>query len=244
MKRPDQWPNVPFAAFVDTVGPAITEAFLNPLQQGFQDISGALYGVSATIISDEFNELSYAAGKVGQFDIVTSTNTTINSHLPFGLGQNGIWRISATATALMAWTALDAANWIEGFDFLFSGKVRIDARAELDVVAAPGFEIGLRDVVVPSLATFAAGSDSLNWFVYLDAVAYDTGIPVVNGRFYELQLARINGTAYAFIDGVLVVTAAYTTALQAVFRSMLIRSPGATIGNGFYVDYHRVWLQR
>lgn len=244
MERPDNWPNVPYAAYVDGVGPAVDEAFLNPLQQGFQDIAGGLYQRSATILCDEFNERTYATGKLGQLDEISAVNTSIALATPLGVAQHGIWHVTATATAGMGVVYSDADNWLGEFDFTFSGKVAIDARAELDTVATPGFAIGLVDLVIPSRAYFAAGSDSNNWFVYLDLVAYDTGVPVVDGQFYELQLCRIGATAYAFIDGVLVVTATYSTDLRNLQRTLQIDSPGATMGNGFYVDYHRVWLQR
>jgi hypothetical protein len=244
MNRPDQWPNVPYAAFIDNVGPAIVEAFLNPLQQGLQDIAGGLYQRSATILSDDFSELTYTTNKFGLLDIIAATNATLTPAPPLGIAQHGLWHVRATATANFIFLALDAESWLGTFDFTFSGKVRIDAKAELDTASTPGFAIGLRDQVIPSRAYFAAGSDGANWILYLDLVAYDTGVPVVDGTFYELQLCRINETAYAFIDGVLVVTASYPTDLQNLRRIISITAPMATAGNGFYVDYHRVWYQR
>lgn len=244
MERPDQWPNVPYATFVDTIGPAINSEFLNKLQRGFQDTAGGLYQRSATILTDEFSEITYATNKFGLFDIIAATNTTLTPDSPLGISQHGVWHVRATATANFIFLALDAEAWIGTFDFTFSGKVRIDARAELDTAATPGFSIGMRDQIVPSLAYFAAGSDTANWILFLDLVAYDTGVPVVDGVFYELQLCRINETAYAFIDGVLVVTASYTTDLRNLRRVVSITAPGATAGNGFYIDYHRIWYQR
>ena len=44
MKRPDQYPNRPYAAYADGVGPTIDEGFLNPTQEGLADLIGMTFG--------------------------------------------------------------------------------------------------------------------------------------------------------------------------------------------------------
>jgi hypothetical protein len=246
MERLDQYPTVPYAAFVDSIGPAVTSDFLNRGQRGFQDILGALWGRSATLLTDEFNQRTYPAGTIGSFEIVAPTaNITTAPALPTAINQHGIWHVFATATAAAQFIALDAPSWLGTLDFAFSEMVSIDKRSDLETLLNGGFQIGIYDQAAPSSAQFAAGNDSPNWQLYINAATLiDTGIPVVDGVWYSLQACRIAGTIYAFINGTLVVTNAFPADMTSVVREMIMNSSALTINNGFYVDYHRTWYQR
>lgn len=247
MRRPDQWPNVPYAAFIDAVGPSVNSDFLNTLQEGMTDLIGALWGRSATLLADEFEELTYpVVGKRGRFDEITVVNAQSVNAPPLSFGDHGLLRMAALAAAPALYTLEDALSWIDTFDFAFSGKALVTTRAALNTAGAEGFLIGIRNppAALGLEANFRAGSDLANWQVVLRSTMIDTGVPVVDGRFYRFQIARKAGTAYAFIDGMLVATLAFPDILPGVIRQIKTIIPGAAPLDGFYVDYHRVWIQR
>jgi len=246
VRRPDQWYNVPYASFVDGIGPSVNSEFLNGLQEGLADLVGATFGRSATLITDEFEELSWPAGRAGKFSVAINLNGTHATTPPLGVGDHGLLKASAVATSAFNYTLNDAPSWLGTFDFAFSGKALVEDRASLASIGASGFLIGLRNppAALALEASFVAGSDNANWQVLVGAVLIDTGIPVVNGAFRRFQLCRKNGTIYAFIDGVLVATAAFPNAFTNLIREIRISAPSATAGQGFVADYHRVWYQR
>lgn len=243
MKRPNQYPNVPFAAFVDTVGPSISAPFLNPTQEGLADLIGMTFGRSATCVADEFTTLVYHTTAREKFETWIAVNANSTWRVPTALGQHGVLGVFAVAAGAMQHLLQDAQYWIGTLNFTVSLRVAIDARAELDILANLGWFGGLRDTA-PSDVLFVAGNDSLNWHTQIGALLTDTGVPIVDGRFYDLQIARENGTAYAYIDGALVVTQVYGDNLTQANRQLGITSPAATINKGYAVDYHRLFIQR
>lgn len=243
MKRPDQYPNRPYAAYADGVGPTIGEGFLNPTQEGLADLIGMTFGRSATFVGDEFTTLRYYSAAREKFDTWINTNSDSGPRVPTGNGQHGILGVHAVVAGAMTHLLQDAMNWIGTFDFTVSIRAAVDARAELDTLAALGWFGGLRDTA-PSDVLFVAGNDSPNFHTRIGAVLTDTGVPIVDGRFYDLQIVRVSGTVTAYIDGVLVVTQALGASLQQTNRQLGITCPAATINNGYAVDYHRLYIQR
>jgi hypothetical protein len=163
--------------------------------------------------------------------------------VPTAVGQHGVLGVFAVAAGAMQHLLQDAQYGIGTFDLTVSMRVAIDARAELDILANLGWFGGLRDTA-PSDVLFVAGNDSPNWQVKIGAVLSNTGVPIVDGRFYDLQISRENGTAYAYIDGALVVTQVYGDNLTQTNRQLGITSPAASANKGYAVDYHRLYLQR
>jgi len=245
METPDRYPNVPYAAFVDSVGPAINAEFLNLTEEGLQDIIGGLWGRSAALLRDEYTERSYPAGKFGTFEVITATNVNKFQAAPGAPGVMGEWGVSCAVPGVSTWLAIDNENYIDTFDFTLSIKVRVDAHAELDVAAVPGFGIGLTDLtVLADMVKFVAGSNLVNWQVNLNGVLFDTGIPVVDGQYYELQIARKNGAITAYIDGVVVFTGPYATSLVDTCRIQQMNLAAGTTGNGYQIDYFHAILMR
>lgn len=244
MKRPSQFPNVPYATFIDGVGPSIAAPYLNPSQEGLADLIGMTFGRSGTYVADEFTTLVYHTSAREKFETWIAVNANSNWRVPTAVGQHGVLGVFAVAAGAMQHLLQDAQYGIGTFDLTVSMRVAIDARAELDILANLGWFGGLRDVALPSDILFVAGNDSANWHTQIGAVLTNTGVPIVDGRFYDLQISRENGTAYAYIDGALVVTQVYGDNLTQTNRQLGITCPAATINKGYAVDYHRLYLQR
>jgi len=248
MQRPDQFPTVPYATFIDAVGPSINSDFLNRLQEGFTDVIGALFGKSATLIADEFTTLAFPLTSAGLFELVANVNGGHAAGAPVGPGDHGILQAAAAAAgpAPFQYRFEDAPSDLGTFDFTFSGKAAVTSRAVLNSAGADGFVIGLRNppAALGLEAVFVAGSDKANWQALLKSTMVDTGVPVVDGRMYRFQISRISGTAYAFIDGLLVATVAFPDPLPGLIRQIKIDAPTATMGDGYLVDYHRALYSR
>lgn len=245
METPDQFPTVPYASFTDLVGPVINSEFLNRIQEGFQDVIGALWGRSAALLRDEYIEKTYAAGKFGSFDIDISSNVTVARFTPNVAGVMGAWGVTATAPGAVAWIASDNDNYIGNFDFTVALKVRVNKRAELDAVAIPGYGEGLKDNFAGATnCLLVAGGDVPNWHIMLDGVVSDLGVPVVDNRWYEGQICRKNGTLTVYMDGTLCFTGPYATVLTQTSRYQQLTMPAATLGNGYQIDYFHAILMR
>ncbi len=246
MKRPDQYPNRPYAAYVNGGAPSIDEGFLNPTQEGLADLIGMTFGRSATFVGDEFTTLRYYSAAREKFDTWINTNSDSGPRVPTGSGQHGILGVYAVVAGPMTHLLQDAMCHVGTFDFTVSMRAAIDTKAELDTLAALGWFGGLRDggAFPPSDAMFVAGNDSPNWQVKIGAVLSNTGVPIVDGRFYDLQIARISLTAYVYIDGALVGTQAYPDNLLNVNRQLQFTSPAMPINKGYAVDYFRLGIMR
>jgi len=246
MKQPSQYPNVPVNNYVDAVGPSVKAEFLNPTQEGLADLIGMMFGRSATCVADEFTELTYPAGIRGKLSVWAAVNAQSGWRVPTAQGQHGLLGMTAIAAGPMS-CILQEANWgIGTFDFTVSLRICIDDRASLDVVATPGWRGGLYDDTGGPIkgAVFIAGNDKANWQTSIGGVLTDTGVPIVDGRYYDLQISRIAQTAYAYIDGALLVTQAYPDNLLAAQRYLEIASPNMPINTGFAADYIRLAVMR
>lgn len=244
MKRPSEYPNTPYAAYVDGIGPAVDAPFLNLTEEGLADLIGSLWGRSATCVADEFTEVNYFTSGRGKFAPTISINAASNWRVPTGANQHGILGVYAFAAGAATHLLQDALYGVGTVDFTVSMRICLDDRANLDTLANLGWFGGLRDAVIPSDVLFVAGNDSPNWHVRIGAVLTDSLVPIVDGRFYDLQIARINQTAYAYIDGALVLTQAYPDNLLNVNRQMQFTSPAMPINKGYAVDYHRLGIKR
>lgn len=245
MQTPDQYPTVPYAAYMDGVGPVVNEEFLNRTQEGFQDIIGGLWGRSAALLRDEYTEKTYPAGKFGTFDIDISSNVTVGRFTPNSAGVMGAWSVTATAPGAVAWIASDNDNYLGGFDFTVSLKVRVNSRAQLDAIAIPGYGEGIKDnFAAATNCLLSAGGDQPNWHIMVDGVLSDLGVPVVDNQWYEAQICRKDGSLTVYMDGVLCFTGPYVTVLTQTSRYQQLSMPAATLGNGYQIDYFHAILMR
>mgnify|MGYP000069417897 CR=1 FL=1 len=145
MKRPSEYPNVPYAAFVDGVGPSVDQNYLNGTEEGLADVIGSLWGRSATIVSDEFTELVYPTSARGLLNSWITTNSNSNWRVPIGANQHGILGVFAVAAGAATHLLQDASYGIGTVDFTVSMRTALDDRASLDTLAALGWFGGLRD---------------------------------------------------------------------------------------------------
>lgn len=246
MKTPISYPFVRDATFISGVGPSIAALFLNTSQDGLADLYGALLGRSATLELDDFSEISGPMGKLGSLDVNANVNGAgtmrIGSVAPVAAGEHGIWQVIANLAASFNFSAVGHTSHIGPFDFVCSSRVVITSHASLDTVANRGFQIGIFSFGAPVL--FVAGNNLANWQLIVAATVVDTGVPVVAGRFTDLQLARLSGNVTAYIDGALVGTVAHNVVMNSCQRVVGVKSPGANVGEGFGIDYLKAWYQR
>lgn len=250
MQPPINAPFVRDATFISGVGPSIGARFLNvAVQDGLADLYGALLGRSATLRLDEFLEPDFPAAQLGSLRIITNTNLPgtmrVAQVAPAAAGQHGVVGIFATAAAAWSFTADDATAHLGTFDFLWSAKARVVARANLDSYANRGFQVGLFDTneAAATGCRFIAGSDEANWQVLVGATKVDTLVPIVDGQFYDLQMARLSTSVTAYIDGALVATVAHNVSMPTARRRVGTVGNGA-VGDGVALDYFKAWLQR
>lgn len=237
---------MPVNNYVDGVGPSVKEEFLNPTQEGLADLIGMMFGRSATCVADEFTELTYPAGIRGKLSVWAAVNAQSGWRVPTAPGQHGLLGVTAVVAGPMSCILQEASWGIGTLDFTVSLRDCIDDLASLDVVATPGWRGGLYDDTGGPIkgAVFIAGNDKANWQTSIGGVLTDTGVPIVDGRYYDLQISRIAQTAYAYIDGALVVTQAYPDNLLAARRYLEIASPNMPINKGFAADYIRLAVMR
>lgn len=251
MQPPINAPFVREATFISGVGPSIGARFLNvAVQDALADLYGALLGRSATLQVDDFLELAYPAGQLGALTILTNTNgagtMSVAAVDPAAAGQHGVYNVLATNAAAYSFIADGARSHLSTFDFLFSAKVRVVARANLDTYANRGFTVGLFDTneAAGTSCRFIAGNDEANWQVLVGSTKVDTLVPIVDGQFYDLQMARLGTSVTAYIDGAMVATVAHNVSMPTARRRLSSVSGGAAVGDGFGVDYFKIWSQR
>lgn len=250
MQPPINAPFVRDATFISGVGPSIGARFLNvAVQDGLADLYGALLGRSATLQLDDFLEVDFPPQQLGSLRIVTNTNGAgtmrIAQVAPTAAGQHGVVAIYANNAAAWSFTADDATAHISTFDWLYSARARVVAKASLDTVGNRGFQVGFFDTneAAATSARFIAGSDEANWQVLVGATQVDTLIPIVDGQWYELQMVRLSTSVTAYIDGALVATVAHNVSMPTARRRVGTVGNGA-VGDGVALDYFKAWLQR
>lgn len=250
MQNPISYPFVRDATFISGVGPSIGASFLNLGQDALTDLYGPLLGRSATWEHDDFEELAWPPGMLGRLSILTNTNgggTMLSLPLaPTAAGEHGIVEVLATNAASYSFNAEGAQANLDDFDFLFSAKVQIVTLANLESVGNRGFQIGLfsDNEGAATSCRFLAGNDEANWIARVGSTDTDTGIPVVDGQWYDLQMCRLSTNVLSYIDGALVATTAHNVAMNTARRRVGSISPGAAVGDGFRLDHFKNWMQR
>lgn len=250
MQAPINAPFVRDATFISGVGPSIGARWLNVgVQDALADLYGAVLGRSATIRVDDFVDLDMPAGHLGQLRIITNTNLPgtmrVANVAGAAAGQHGIAQVLATAAAAWDFLAEDGRSHLGTFDFLFSAKAAVVDLGNLDTYANRGLQLGLFDTneAAGTSCRFIAGNDEANWQVLVGATKVDTLIPVVDGQYYDLQMARLGTSVTAYIDGALVATVAHNVSMPTARRRVGTKGNGA-IGDGLLLDYFKAWMQR
>lgn len=249
MRTPIQYPFARYATWIAAVGPSITAEFLNLTEDGLGDMYGALLGRSATWRADEFLERNHPPGQLGGLTISVNTNAPgtmrIAEVIPSTSNEHGLVKVVATNAGSYNFLADDAFSLLDTFDFVWSARVLLTDVTVLSTVGSRGFQVGLFDTneAAATSCRFVAGSDELNWQAEVGAFTVDTGVAVTNG-WVDLQMARINGLVTGYIDGALVSSTAHAVAMPTARRRVGSVSPGAAVGDGFQLDYFRLWMAR
>lgn len=240
---PTQPPFARYASYVNDVGPAPDEILLNGEQDHIAWLFGALMGRSAYLGKCDFEKPFYGPGMFGDLEVLTNTNgaATMATGAAAALiqGEHGIWQCLTNTTSAWDFEAADAPCFIGDIDFLFNTKVKIVDQSKLETVAADGFHIGLGNSGAP-WPYFVCGNDKADWRCVLNGVETGSGIPVSNGDWFDLQIARSGVNFFFWINGVQVVASSLVLTLDPnvslVSRYVRCAGPGAATDQGFYID--------
>lgn len=205
--HPQRKPFVRSHTFVDGIGPP-PFTFFDETQDHLGTMFHALFGWRASIDTDEF-ETNYAAGdNLSKLTIFRQLGAGFNvaSVTASAFGEHGVWIISAGAGPWQLGARSGELD-LRG-NFLLTAKVQIINRAHLDASGANGFCVAVGDRArIPVCPGIACGNESPNWQVFYAlsptaaATYVDTGIPVIDGAWYRLQISRIGGAVRWHING-------------------------------------------
>ena len=242
--HPQRKPFVRSHTFVDGVGPPPYSFF-----DETQDHVGALYhaalGWKWSLDSDEFTETGARPGFLGRMRLSSGTAgiAVAPKTTGLGFGEHGVWEARSGAGAFVI--RAGSASISLGGDFLATAKAMLFGRERLN---PSGFVAGVRGYA------FAAGSGSPNWLVeYITesgAFAFaDTGIPVVDGVWYRLQVSRVAGAVRWHVNGQLARVGGHEgvpSPLRLNTDKFLFayRSAPGPAGDGFAVDSFHLLAER
>lgn len=248
---PTQPPFARYASYLNDVGPAPDEVLLNGEQDYIAWLYGALMGRSAYLGKCDFEKTFYGSGMFGDLDVLTNTNgaATMATGAAQALiqGEHGVWQCLTNTTSAWDFEAADTPCFVGDIDFLFNAKVKLVALAQLESVAADGFHIGLGDVS-STWPFFVCGNDKADWRCVLNGVETGSGVAVTDGDWFDLQITRAGVNFYFWINGVQVVATSLALTLDPtvnrVSRYLRCAGPGASVGQGFYIDRIDLSAQR
>lgn len=202
MTVPNRKPFVRQPTFIDGVGPC-PHAFFDETQDHLGAIAHAKMGRTWSVIHDEFDNLVYPSGYVGNLRIQRNEpvggGLGFNPATPLEPGDHGIW---AGLSVLNPYDViLQGGSMALSSDYLLTVKIRFVGSARLDRLADEALHIGVSNPA-DGLAAFAFGSDTLNWHVFHGGLGYvDTGFPLSDGTWYRLQISRFAGAVRWYING-------------------------------------------
>ena len=182
--------------------------------------------------------------RVANFRQSVSLNASSDWRAPTAANQHGVLGVTATAAGPVNHILADAQYGIGQVDFTVSMRACLDDRASL------GY--GSQSWVVWWIARWRDPAMPYLWQVMIRPTGmcaserFSTDRAAANCRWtlYDLQIARINQTAYAYIDGALMLTQAYPDNLVNANRQLQLRHPAMPINKGYAVDYHRLGIRR
>lgn len=208
--HPQRKPFVRSHTFIDGIGPP-PWTYFDEAQEHLSALIHALHGWLATVDTDEFVTLHADGTHISRLTIYQQLGAgfAVAPIADTEFGEHGVWRVTAGAAPWQI-GARSAELDLRG-DFLLTAKVRVRNRAALDFSGLNGCCIAIGDRTrLPVCPGIACGSESPNWQVFYgesatSAARYvDSGISVVDGRWYRLQVSRVRGALRFFIDGALV----------------------------------------
>jgi len=192
------------------------DEFFDRTQQHVGDFFGCTTGRTWSRSQDEFDNDAYPTGYLGKLRITVNTDDTgAAAGLTLapvtdatGLvqqGEHGVWS-GLSGAAPFKFEMRSGLSWLGPGDVLLTCRVKIRRRAGLNGLEDSGLRIGLSDDGV-GLPAFCAGGDAPNWYVWSQqkeggtSAFWDTGVPITDGRWYDLQISRVNGAMRCFING-------------------------------------------
>jgi hypothetical protein len=257
LAHPQRKPQVRSCSFVDGKGPP-PWTYFDETQDHLGGILQAPLGWNWSRCEDEFEIYRETTDYLGRHMRVTSTTGTFvvsKKSTDSGFGTHGVWE-GVGGSGAWSFAARSAYITLDG-DFLATAKVQIYSRATLDTNALGGFVATAGEqFAAPCAPGFSCGSDSANWqIVYPESqtgtsLRADSGIPVIDGEWYRLQVCRLAGAMRWFINGQmckignapgLYFPYAYTTGCKQIQASR--RHVGAT-GEGFAIDAFHLLAER
>lgn len=249
MTHPTRVPFVRDTTYLDGKGPP-PFAFFDEVQDYLVLLYQALLGSQWSQVREDFDAPSYPlVGKqqLGQFLADVNLNVTFSAILGPSTGDHGVWRMAPTNPAAVTRLVLLSGSGYSGGDFLLSAKVRILERSNLDVVGSSGFFAGMTNFA------FVAGADDDHWQVRTPLASgaapslIDSGIPLLDLRWYTLQISRERGQLRFHINGQAVRIAGndgvyYPDSFSDASRKLALNQP--TGAGGFDIDFFHALFQR
>ncbi len=205
--HPTRKPYVRDTTFIDGIGPP-PYGFLDETQDHLAGQFQAALGWTESVDSDEFTEASAPTGYFGRLRVTNRVGAL--TYDPFAAtgetGEHGVWSMTGDTNPWI-FKAEGGYTSLED-DFLLTAKVKIVNVSEIDPFVTTGFRVTVGpDGSSPACPGFFAGSTSPNWQILYapdestPLTIADTGVPVVNGKWYRLQLSRVAGALRWFING-------------------------------------------
>lgn len=254
---PQRKPFVRSCTFTDDVGPP-PWTFFDETQDHLGGLAHALAGWKWTLDADHFVsrtvEVNFLGDRMRKNSssgvVAVAPKTTGLTH-----GEHGVWTVTGTAAA-WNYSAATTEVSLDG-DFLFSAKVQIYNLGDLDTLLNGGFQVTTANAFYPPAPCgFYTGSDKSTWWVGYPvddaspSTFADTGIPIVDNAWYNLQISRVDGAVRWFVNGRLCrldglpgayAPYSYTGGWKQVGMSR--RKLGIN-GNGFAIDHFHMLLER
>lgn len=246
--------------------PPVPDEYFDRVQDHLVARAQAALGWGWSAATEDFDNDVYPTGYVGDLRLLQGGFGVTAA--PAGAadltlrGDYGVWKFLSGGLPYFAILQSAPSN-LGGGDFLWTARVKVLARAGLNVLGDLGFHLGLSQKA-DSLPAFAAGSDVETWHVFArerDDVTplpaprfFDTGVPLRDGRWYELQISRVRGAVRWAINGALVHITVGGELREGIYlpdemsparRYLQIRRwAGGPPGDGFHIDYFHCFRKR
>lgn len=253
--HPQRKPFVRSHTFVDGIGPP-PYTFFDETQDHLGALFHALYGWQYSLDFDECETGASGLGYLSNLKLFNALGGPISvvPAVASVYGAHGVWSVLGSTSPWQI-GARTADMDLRG-DFLLTAKVAVVKRSTLDSNGNNGFCVAVGNrTKIPVCPGISCGTNSPNWNVFFgpgpsDAAEYfDTGIPVIDGRFYRLQISRIAGALRFFIDGAEVQIngrpgVCYPYALVGCKFLYVSRRTVGAANEGFLIDAIHLMAQR
>lgn len=207
---PNRKPFVRGYTFVDGQGPPPSD-FFDETQDHLSALVHSMVGWKWSAGVEDFASATYPGGYVGVFRIAQNSGpgklTTTAVLNPTEQGLHGVWK-GTSGFGGFAFEMQTGDSAIGRGDFLYTAKVQLDT-PYIDNFENQGFHIAMGPTS-SGLPGFAMGQNSPNWQVFTPlreggpSVYIDTGVPVLQNKFYVLQWGRSSGGLRFFINNKLI----------------------------------------